>query len=108
MTNEVHIRQNDQGQWVCDPDPVKVHQRNVEMAFYLDTAGYSFAPTDAIVVRNGGDEFPTRSVTKTPTKAQLHNKNSARASFKYDVNLIRNSDGHPIVIDPVIDNEPRP
>lgn len=106
MTHHVNISLNDKGQWICDPDPVKVHSRNVKMSFTLLTPGYSFAASNAIRVHNGGDEF-SPSVTTSATCAEMNNKNTAKASFKYDVNLVRNSDRQPVVIDPTIDNEPK-
>lgn len=106
MTHKVSISLNEQGQWVCDPDPIKVHSRNVNMSFTLQTPGYSFAASNAIKVHDGGSEFGP-SVTTSATSAEMHNKNSAKCSFKYDVNLVRDSDKQPVVIDPTIENEPR-
>jgi hypothetical protein len=106
MTHKVSISLNDKGQWVCDPDPIKVRSRNVNMSFALLTPGYSFASANAIKVHNGGEEFGP-SITTSQTTAEMRNKNTAKARFKYDVNLVRDSDMQPVVIDPTIDNEPR-
>ena len=90
----------------CKPDPVPVNGPNVKLKFELATDGYVFAAQDAIVVTDGGSEFPDRSKTASDGKtATLHDKNSARAYFKYTVTLQPAGGGQPIVYDPGIQNE---
>ncbi|MEW6707782.1 MAG: hypothetical protein AB1430_23295 [Pseudomonadota bacterium] len=107
MSNKVTITLGNDGQWVCSPDPIPVREANVNLTFLLSTPGYSFASTNAIVVHDGGSEFPDPSVTKDATTAKLRDKNSKAGRFKYDVNLVRDSDKRPVVIDPTIENQPK-
>jgi hypothetical protein len=107
MSNKVDITLGTDGTWICTPDPLVVHDRNVNLTFTIGTPGYSFPAERAIVVHNGGSDFPDPSKTKDATTAKLHDKNSAAGRFKYDVNLVRDSDRQPIVIDPTIDNQPK-
>lgn len=90
----------------CSPDPVPVHGPNVNLKFNLVTPGYVFAPTGAVVVTDGGNEFPDASKTSADGKtATLHDRNSAKASYKYTVTVQPSGGGQPIVYDPTIQNE---
>jgi hypothetical protein len=106
MSNHVTIKLDGGGRLFCDPDPVKPEGENVHIKFEIQAEGYTFPASGAITVHDGNGQFPEPSVTSSPTCAKLKDKNTAPGSFKYDVHLL-DRDGKPVVIDPVIENQPK-
>jgi len=103
--NHVIVTVNSSGTPVCTPDTVQATGRNCILTFHLRTDGYVFPDSDAVVVTDGGTEFPTPSTTPLPTKVHLFNRNSRRALFKYTVTVKEVSSGRLIPLDPSIQNE---
>lgn len=106
MANHVTIKLDSSGKLVCDPDPLKAEGQNVHIKFEISAQGYRFPDSGAIVVHGGSGQFPEPSVTSNATCAKLKDKNTEPGSFKYDVHLL-DPDGRPVVIDPIIENQPK-
>ena len=105
--NHVSVILDADGKLCCTPDPVVATGRNVHLTFSLQAAGYTFPREEAIVVQQPGTQFPEPSITKHADTAVLRDKNTQAGYFKYNVNLVRSSDGQRVVIDPGISNPPR-
>lgn len=92
---------------VCSPDPVVVKTPERPMAFRLDAPGYVFRDEHAVVVSNGGTEFPRPSKTsKDGQQASLWNCDRNTASYKYSVFLKNTTTGEILFVDPTIQNDP--
>jgi hypothetical protein len=105
--NEVTVALAADNQWTCTPDPIKPQGIGANIKFVLQTAGYAFRQSNAIVVQNPEDQFPDPSVTKDTTHATLKDQNTKRGRFKYSVFLTDGS-GNEVEIDPTINNDERP
>lgn len=89
----------------CSPDPVQISGSNVTINFNLQTAGYQFAPSNAIVVTNPGSQFPSPSWnSSTGLAAHLVDVNSDNNAYKYTVALVKVSTGQTLSLDPTIEN----
>jgi hypothetical protein len=93
------------GQWTCSPDPIVPRGPNAAIHFHLAADGYSFRATEAVVVADGGEQFPEKSKTKDPKTAKLLDRNNRHGKFKYSVFLTQDGSGKEVEIDPIISNE---
>ncbi len=86
------------------PDPVVVTTNNALVVFSLDTPGYNFPETGAIVVILPNDQFPYSSWTIKPTCAAIYDKNSDAHNYKYNVTVVNTATGVATTLDPTIKN----
>lgn len=92
----------------CDPPVRTVTETegpDVSIHFRLRGDDWVFPDTDAIVVTDGGDQFPEPSDTVRPRLAKLLDCNSATGTFSYTVTVQNRVTGQRSSIDPVIKNE---
>lgn len=95
------------GSIVCSPDPVQVKSCDTTLKFTVATPGYKFRAENAIVVTNGGSEFPQPSQTSADgLTATLEDCCDQRGSYKYSVYL-KDASGRIVMVDPDISNEPQ-
>jgi hypothetical protein len=92
------------GAIACTPDPVNVSGHNICIAFSLDTAGYNFPDCNAIVLAQGGTQFPYASGTMRPNLAGVYDANAAAGDFQYTVNVVNSTTGEMTSLDPGIKN----
>ena len=92
---------------VCTPDTVFARGRNVVLKFEVQTAGYVFPTTGAVVVTNPGSQFPdpSRTIGPNDTLATLLDLNTDKGTFKYTVAVQRVAGGEVLRLDPSIQNE---
>lgn len=93
----------------CSPDPVPVRNGPHRLVFALapGVSDYVFVEQGAIVVEDGGADFPYPSRTKPGGKvATLHDCNGDAGDYKYSVFLRQLSTGKVVELDPTIQNEP--
>ena len=88
----------------CTPDPAHVGAHNTLITFSLDTAGYNFPATNAIVLAAPSPDFPMPARTVNPTMATLLDLCNTVASFKYSVFIVDTATGVGYSVDPVIKN----
>lgn len=91
---------------VCTPHTVRPQGSNVVLKFEVQTAGYAFPANGAVVVTDGGAQFPEPSQTIGPndTVALLRDVNSNTGSYRYTVAVQRIADGEVLRVDPTIQN----
>jgi len=104
-TKVVAVTVDDTGHVTTTPNPVKVRNQNVLLAFQLLTPGYAFPDSEAIVVSDGGEQFPFPSWTLSGSTAALLDANSAAGDFAYTVSVVELATGKALRIDPSIQNE---
>jgi hypothetical protein len=93
------------GTITCTPDPVNVSASNVMIAFSLDTPGYVFPDSGAIVGNIEGGQFPYASWTVKPQLAGLLDLNTANGLFEYTVNVVNSTTGQQFSLDPGVQNQ---
>lgn len=94
------------GQVSCSPATATVSGgSNFLVTFKLQTPGYVFPGTDAVVVTNPGNQFPYGSWTMNPTSASIFDANTEPGDYPYTVTVINASTGGPVSMDPIIKNE---
>jgi hypothetical protein len=93
------------GTIACTPDPVNVSSNNVMIAFSLDTPGYVFPDSGAIVGSTVGGQFPYASWTVKPQLAGLLDLNTANGAFEYTVNVVNQATGELLSLDPLVQNQ---
>jgi len=105
--NQVIVTVDTDSKVSCDPDPIWADGRKIHLQFLLQTDGYIFPEDNAIVVQNGGTEFPDPSRTVGPDNvvAKIYDHNSSAGTFKYTV-TVQKVGGGQIVYDPTIHNGP--
>ncbi|MBT9599243.1 MAG: hypothetical protein IV094_24945 [Vitreoscilla sp.] len=103
-TKHVTVTVEAGGAVVCTPQTVNVSSANVLIVFHLETAGYAFPASDAVVVSNPGSQFPYPSWTAYPGYAALFDFDNDTAEYSYTVNVIELSTGRTLSVDPVIKN----
>lgn len=96
------------GTVVCTPEQVTVLECDTVLKFLIETDGYVFPENNAVVVTDPGTQFPfpSRTVSKRPTKATLYDHNSAAGDFKYTVYVKDVATGKILELDPTINNGP--
>jgi len=92
---------------VCTPEAVKVSGCDTVLKFLLQTDGYVFRESDAVVVSDPGKQFPfpSRTLPKHPTKATLYDHNTVGGDFKYSVYVKDVATGAILFVDPTINND---
>jgi len=91
---------------VCTPDTVMARGRNVVLMFAVQTAGYVFPATGAVVVTNPGSQFPqpSRTIGPNDSRATLLDLNTDAGTYKYTVAVQRVAGGEVLHLDPIIKN----
>ncbi len=88
----------------CTPNPIDVGVHNTLITFSLDTAGYKFRATNAIVLDTPNPDFPYPSWTVKPTMATLLDLCNTIDTFKYSVFIVDTTTGVGYSVDPEIKN----
>jgi len=106
--NHVTVTVDASGTVACDPNPLQVDGRAVQLKFVLKTDGYVFPQDAAVVVATPGVEFPEPSKTLPPDsmKATLFDRNTCAGDFRYTVTVKKVSTGELLRHDPMINNGP--
>jgi hypothetical protein len=94
------------GKMLCTPSTLNVTGSNVLISFELQSADWVFPSSDAVVVSNGGTQFPLPSWTVNDKQAALLDQDSAPGSFSYTVNVQHVATGRKLSLDPSIQNQP--
>lgn len=102
----VLVTVNAQGQPSCVPELLDVSGEDVLITFHLNAADWVFPDTDAVVVTNGGSQFPIPSWTVHKKQAALLDCDSAPGDFSYQVNVQHVQTGQRASVDPTIRNNP--
>jgi hypothetical protein len=95
------------GTIVCTPDPVPVSGAQVLLVFRLDTPGYAFPETDAVVVAPSVEEFPYTAWQQNASTAALFDRNRNAGDHAYTLSLVDTRSGQTLRHDPTIRNEGR-
>lgn len=105
-TKQVTVTVDTAGEVVCTPSTTTVNGgSNFLVTFKLQTPGYVFPGTDAVVVTNPGNQFPYGSWTTNPTTASIYDANTQAGDYPYTVTVINTSTGGQHSMDPLIKNE---
>lgn len=91
----------------CTPDPVPVSGAQVLLVFRLDTPGYAFPETDAVVVGPSVDEFPYAAWQQNVSTAALFDRNRNAGDHAYTLTVVDSQSGQTLKHDPTIRNEGR-
>ncbi|MFY9512924.1 MAG: hypothetical protein WAQ05_18320 [Rubrivivax sp.] len=94
-----------EGQPVCVPHELPVTGSDVNIRFVLMSSGWQFPATEAVVVTDGGNQFPDPAVTEGPRRATLLDVNDEPGVFAYKVTVQNVSTGELRSVDPAIRNE---
>jgi len=92
------------GNITCTPDPVLVSTHNALVAFTLDTDGYKFPDTNAVVINVPHSDFPYSAWTIKPKLAGIADLCNNADSYEYTVTVVNIATGKSISLDPVIKN----
>jgi hypothetical protein len=92
------------GQPVCSPEVVDVDAANTLITFALASDDYHFPDTGAVVVHDGGSDFPYASWTLKKRQAALFDLNAIDGNFSYTVTVVHNESGLVLTVDPGIKN----
>lgn len=90
---------------VCAPELLDVSGSDVLIAFQLDAAEWIFPANGAVVVKDGGNQFPFPSWTVHRKLALLFDRNTSQGSFQYTVFVKHVVTGEVRSVDPTIRNE---
>ncbi len=86
-----------------DPDPVTMKRSSNKITWKLATPGFLF-PANGIVIKLADGEYGDCSNKKTEFVCKKL-KHIDKKEYKYDVNLVNESTGKPLFLDPTIINE---
>lgn len=100
----VNVSINEAGQVVCTPETANVNGANALIVFHLETAGYAFPASNAVVVSNPGTQFPYPSWTAYPGYAALFDADGDTNNYSYTVNVVELSTGQTLSADPTVKN----
>lgn len=89
----------------CVPAELNVSGSDVLITFALNSSDWVFPDSGAVVVSNGGSQFPIPSWTLNRKQAALLDCDNSPGSFSYTVTVQHASTGHQRSIDPTIKNE---
>jgi hypothetical protein len=89
----------------CQPSLLTVTGSEVLITFVLNGKGWVFPDAQAVVVNDGGDQFPIPAWTINPKQAALLDCNSASGNFSYTVTVQDPVSGEQQRLDPAIRNE---
>lgn len=101
----VHVSIAPDGDPVCTPELLDVSGRDVMIAFTLDAHDWVFPSHRAVVVTDGGTQFPFPSWTVNRKLALLFDRNTSQGSFQYTVSVRHVPTGEIRSVDPTIRNE---
>lgn len=102
---QVAVTVSETGAITCTPSQAVIKGSNVLLTFQLQTAGYAFPSTGAVVVANGGGQFPYPCWTVDANTAALFDVNSVVADYNYTVTVVQVDSGDRLHMDPMIRNE---
>jgi len=100
----VSVTVTSDGTITCSPDPIGVNNKNAPVAFCLDTDGYHFPDTNAIVINTTSSDFPYSSWTIKPKLAGIADLCKIPGQVKYTVSVVNDATGVTTSLDPVIHN----
>jgi hypothetical protein len=89
----------------CNPEDVIAKSANTLLVFTLETAGYVFPDSDAVVVTGGGAEFPYPLWKEAPKVVALYDRNSNQATYNYTIAVVDQFSGQRFSVDPAITND---
>lgn len=93
---------------VCSPDPVDVTSLDSRLRFELPAQGdWVFPAHGAIVISDPGAQFPYGCHRVGERVVLLKDRNTAKGSYKYTVNVRNRVNGQALSLDPEIRNEAR-
>jgi hypothetical protein len=101
----VQVSVSADGTPVCTPELLDVSGRDVLIAFQLAAADWIFPSQDAVVVKDGGNQFPFPSWTVHRKLALLFDRNTSQGRFQYTVYVKHVVTGEVRSVDPTIRNE---
>ncbi|WP_425257998.1 hypothetical protein ACPOLB_21050 [Rubrivivax sp. RP6-9] len=90
----------------CQPAELDVSGSNVLIVFALAARDWVFPDSGAIVVANGGTQFPIPAWTINNKQAALLDCDTAAGTFSYTVTVQHTSSGQRKSLDPTIKNQP--
>ena len=93
------------GNMTCVPDELDVSGSEVLITFHLNGNDWAFPDTEAVVVSDGGSQFPIPSWTVHKKQAALLDCDNTPGSFSYTVTVEHTSTGHRRSLDPTIKNQ---
>jgi hypothetical protein len=93
-------------QVVCSPDIASVSVAQSVLVFRLQTDGYTFPTSEAVVVADPGTQFPNKAKTLTPTRVSLLDCCTEAGSFEYTIYVVQTATGQTYNCDPIIQNQP--
>lgn len=102
----VNVSVQPDGQISCDPEPLVVQGQDVQIAFVLNSAGWIFPATGAVVVQGASSlQFPQPSKTVGDRLVTLLDRNTVAGNFSYTVYVQNANTGVVRHIDPTIRND---
>ena len=93
------------GQMRCVPSELNVVGPDVLIAFHLEGSPWAFPASAAVVVSQGGSQFPLPSWTLNDKLAALLDRNTEKGSFSYTVTVQNTVTGRRQQLDPTIRND---
>lgn len=93
------------GSLTCVPAELNVTGADVLISFHLNGEDWIFPDSGAVVVANGGSQFPIPSWTVHRKQAALLDCDSAPGTFSYTVTVQHAVTGRRCSLDPTIKNE---
>jgi len=104
---DVTVTVSADGDVSCAPDPLVVSVARKTIVFRMATAGWNFAPQNAIVVSQPGSDFPQPSKTLPGGRlATLLDLDLTAGAYAYTINVYEPSTGRKGSVDPTIENQP--
>ena len=93
-------------QITVEPNPAVIEDPNVYLKFELQTTGYKFPTSNAVVVSSPGTQFPDASQTwESGLTVTLLDVNSQTGDYSYSVYVQPDTGGPLLRHDPTIRNE---
>ena len=86
-----------------NPDPITIGARNVELHWDIVSSGYTFTASGIVINEDPRNEFSGGHLAQQDTKFILNDKNSFPRTYKYTVNVKRDTTTCP-PLDPSIAN----
>lgn len=94
------------GTITCQPAELDVSGANVLIVFALASRDWIFPDSGAVVVANGGTQFPIPAWTINNKQAALLDCDSSPGAFSYTVTVQHSTTGERRSLDPTIKNQP--
>jgi hypothetical protein len=91
---------------VCSPDPALVRAANTQLTFKLVTPGWAFAASQPIAMVTSSSQFPSAPTTVNSHCVTLMDLVTVAGTHKYIVNLVNETSGAPLSVDPIVINQP--